>query len=458
MKTLKICSLILVSLFFDIKICFSQKKIETFYDLGRTKIKERYFVNAQNQKNGLYTKYDDRGIRGVEIPYTNGKPNGVAKEYYLPGYGFPGDERLKKSSTYVNGVQEGISVAYVYIKDGKEQLKEGVQTKAMEQYFHKDKLDREVQYFPNGKIAIDGYVTTGPHKEYYNNGTNKLIANLKDGTYEGAWKEWFENGNLALEGVKKDGVWFGEVKEYFENGKLKSKVVYGKRDYVGEVLLGKCEYYTEEGSLEKTMDYLPINADEQVINVIEYSSNRKASEYSLMIPERKAGSSPKTMYYGNFKVYTKMGDKLKSQGKYAHPKNSVGIWKEVRDSVWTWYKDDGSIEEESTYCGGKACGKWRLYYNDKWKQVESIENAAYYRDIEFSKDGGVNSEKVAYDYFITGEKQFEGKLLSINPDVLDGKCTFYHKNGKVESVVMYERGNVVKVIEAYDENGKKVKK
>jgi len=445
MKTLKVCGLILVSLFFNLEICFSQKKMETYYDLGRTKIKERYFVNASGQKNGLYTKYDDRGIRGVEIPYTNGKPNGVAKEYYLPGYGFPGDERLKKSSTYVNGEQEGISVAYVYIKDGKEQLKEGVQTKAMEQYFHKDKLEREVQYFPNGKIAIDGYVTTGSHKEYYNNGTNKLIANLKNGYYEGAWKEWFENGNLALEGVKKDGKWFGEYKSYNVDGKPNSFITYTLGDYKGEIRQGYTKEYDSTGLLLYEYNWTPLVSENnklfQKAHVIIYFPNNKIrQEYDVKRYETD-NNSPRSYndkYFlidGTMKTFHSNGNLL-----------SEAIWRE--DKITDQYKEydeTGKLIFTQLYRNGQKIGKTLMYFNKDWKEVDTKSEATIYREIYFNDNGSIDTSKQITDFWITGEKQWEGYLLGINPDCYIKRCVWYFKNGKIETekiIKMVKRGNI----------------
>lgn len=155
----------------------AQKVITTYYDIAETKIKEKYPINASNQKNGLYTKFDKRGIKMEETMYTNGRPNGDSKEYYVPAIGFPGDERLGKNTKWVNGGMEGICTTYDYFKDGASNLKEGKQTKILEEYFKNDNKFRAVSYFPNGNVSVDSYLNSGVTKEYYFNGNPKNINN-----------------------------------------------------------------------------------------------------------------------------------------------------------------------------------------------------------------------------------------------------------------------------------------
>lgn len=45
---------------------FSQKQIKTYYDpYSKTKIQKIYSVDARGQKTGLYTKYDESGLKRV---------------------------------------------------------------------------------------------------------------------------------------------------------------------------------------------------------------------------------------------------------------------------------------------------------------------------------------------------------------------------------------------------------
>ena len=431
--------------------------METFYDIGKTKIKERYFVNAQNQKNGLYVKYDNRGLKAVEANYLNGKPNGLAKEYYLPGIGYPGDEKLKIEVNYKNGEKDGIEKEYSYIKDGKFDYDNGVKTLIAEVTYKAGKGIRYKSYFMNGKLKSD-LTDDGVCKLFYENGKSLEEYVLKGGAFEGYYKKWYENGQLFIDGNKKEGQWFGEVKVYYENGKLKAKELYGDRDFEGYSFIGKSEYYDENGNLEKTKEYFPIANKEQRIKITNYKNTIKTREYNALLPERKDLPDEDTPWYGDFIIYNDSNGKIMVSGSYAKPKKDGWKWKELKNSIWKWYKEDGTIDVERVYFEGKPVGQWKLYYDKDFKEVSDEKNASFFREIEFNKDGSVNTEKNVIDYFITGEKQFEGKILSINPDVLDGKCTFYHKNGKIESVIIFDKGSQVKVLEAYDENGKKVRK
>ncbi len=92
------------------------------------------------------------------------------------------------------------------------------------------------------------------------------------------------------------------------------------------------------------------------------------------------------------------------------------------------------------------------YFDADWKKVDSGENAAYYREITYDTNGRPTSK--VRDYFITGELQFEGRLLSVDPHVFDGVCTWYYQNGHKRQQITYERGRATSTIRTWSEAGK----
>lgn len=81
----------------------------------------------------------------------------------------------------------------------------------------------------------------------------------------------------------------------------------------------------------------------------------------------------------------------------------------------------------------------REYFDEKWNRCNP-KQAAYYRLITYSAPNKPNG--VVKDYYISGELQSEQYPIFIDYDdegktFLEGKQTFYHKNGKVASVRYY---------------------
>jgi CHAT domain-containing protein len=74
-------------------------------------------------------------------------------------------------------------------------------------------------------------------------------------------------------------------------------------------------------------------------------------------------------------------------------------------------------------------GVWTILYDVDWNVTEIIDSVEFYRIITYER--GVPSGKVI-DYYITGEKQWEGYLLSDEPeDIYLGKCEWFNESGDV---------------------------
>jgi len=423
-----------------------QKEIKTYYDpYQKTKISERYTINSKNQKHGKYVKYDDRGLKALEINYVNGKPHGVAYEYALPLVGFPGDEKLQKEVNYINGEKHGKSSYFLYLKDGQQNLKEGKKTLQGEEFYENGKKIREIAYFANGKKEIDSYLENGVQQKWYDNGQLAIELHVINGVYNGTWKEWYTNGQIGIDGVKKEGKFFGEKKEYYNTGKIKSRENYTIGDYNGVIFDGLQQYFDSTGTLSKDYYYEKLSNGKQIRRGTEYYSNgNKKEEYQESVTNRSAGNAtiklegPYTNYYLNGKI------------------NETGMIneKEQREGLWKKFNESGELIYESTFSNGYRAGDWTIYLNNEKLEVEEKSQAQFYRKIHFSSEGGLTSEVVT-DYFITGEKQFEGQLIDLNPDVLQGKCKFFYKNGKIQSegemnlgkkngvwIENYESGNI----------------
>lgn len=79
---------------------------------------------------------------------------------------------------------------------------------------------------------------------------------------------------------------------------------------------------------------------------------------------------------------------------------------------------------------GKRIGNWIIWYDSHWQETAIKDSVAFYRLMRFEE--GIPAGKVR-DFYRTGVKQWDGFLLSMNPDVQDGEVSYYHENGKVKN-------------------------
>ena len=92
------------------------------------------------------------------------------------------------------------------------------------------------------------------------------------------------------------------------------------------------------------------------------------------------------------------------------------------------------------------------YYDADWNRIDSKKGAAYYREVNYDEND--NPLGFVKDYYITGELQFEGKIIAINPDVLDGKCTWYYKDGKKRQEATFRKGIMIEGPKKWTAEGK----
>ena len=86
---------------------------------------------------------------------------------------------------------------------------------------------------------------------------------------------------------------------------------------------------------------------------------------------------------------------------------------------------------------GKRNGKWTITFDANWKEINDASQAVYYRLIEYQQGKPVGKVR---DFHSKGLLQWEGQLLSDNPDVNDGLCIWYYENGDRKSEATYKDG------------------
>lgn len=103
--------------------------------------------------------------------------------------------------------------------------------------------------------------------------------------------------------------------------------------------------------------------------------------------------------------------------------------------------------------------KTKVFYDKDWKVTDSENNAAFYRIFYTDKKG--KPVGTVTDYFISGEKQWEGQMSFLDKkdntkDISEGNCTWYYKSGKTQRTSYMVKNKEDSVTISYYENGSKM--
>lgn len=76
---------------------------------------------------------------------------------------------------------------------------------------------------------------------------------------------------------------------------------------------------------------------------------------------------------------------------------------------------------------GQRTGTWTTLNDKNWKETTNQDSAFYYRIITYDQGKPVG---VVKDYYLNGNLQWQGKLVSENPDIIaDGMITYFNESG-----------------------------
>lgn len=89
-----------------------------------------------------------------------------------------------------------------------------------------------------------------------------------------------------------------------------------------------------------------------------------------------------------------------------------------------------------------------LYYDNTWKPCQEKE-AKYYRLTEL-----VDGVYQIRDFYTNGVLQMEASATSIEPEIFNGACSYYHPNGNLESTGVYYNGHRVGIWKSYNAKGR----
>ncbi len=241
-------------------VATNDKKQATIYLYAKGKV-EHEIPYANGKVNGVYKVFKSDGTPLFETEYKDGKMNGHRKFYTLSS------DRIIEAD-FVNGVITG-KVKVTDLENKRYMLyPNNFQSGVIEYYDATDNLICEVPFVDNNVVqgeVVDYYYHSknkrlvrnhnkgkldGKTECFDRDGKSKYTLNFKDGQPIGTYKEFYLNGGLYKECFyDENGVPIGTWKTYDRLGKINGEVPYSngvingvEKIYNGGYLIGTREY------------------------------------------------------------------------------------------------------------------------------------------------------------------------------------------------------------------------
>ena len=267
-------------------------------------------------------------------------------------------------------------------------------------YYNKDGTMKRKTYkdgIPNGEFT------------YLNENREKLEeGTYKRGSKDGMWTYWDGKGNKKLEGIFRpyspNGLW-----TYWDEKGVQ---------YKGEML-------QERSSIVKFTDFdgNPIdykNGEYLLYESSVVSNELKISAHGTIKDQKQIG---KWTYWNSYNGCKKKEGTYKGENEFGNPK---------KDGLWTFWYENGKMEEEGTYKNDSLVGEWNSWYKNgtrraktTWKDGNLVNDVSWAPDGKESyvwdkKNGRQDGKWV--DWSEDGVKLEEGTYKNGNRD---GKWTCY---------------------------------
>lgn len=405
---------------------FAQRTVETYYDWGKTKLHEVYTTTKEPpyRKHGVYKEFDAAGNLIREKNFKDGKQHGLSRVFYFMPDEFQREcyGKLILESPWTDGKKHGWEKSWKCDK--------GVLSVEYEKYHEHNELLIEKQYYTNGNPKATVQLN-GLCEEWAENGQKIAEYTQVDGVQDGKNIQWHSNGQLYASGMMANGKQTGEWKVYIEDGTLQKDVLIDPQE---PVYVSHIEYYPNGNKMydrQKTGDnkYLVKNY---------YESGNLMTVETQAYQERTgelegAGLSTAFREDGN-KIY-----------EYINMGGSINGRLEL-------YDENGEVVGGGEFVNGCRVGPFIMFYNEEGKEVFDLRVAKYKRDIEF--DSQCKPTGSITDFYMNGNKKFEGKITSFDPETYDGDCIFYRENGNKLEERTYAYGTTRKITKYYEDGVK----
>jgi len=428
------------------------KKVVTYYDVYKTKVQESYttLLTAPHLMHGAYEKFDAYGAIMTKGNFSNGKKSGVFTNYFsteMTGiYGKAALGKVWTKTNYMNDTEDGLDQMY--------SVKNGEQVLIKQSTWSMGTKIKDEEWTEGGK-QIKLVQLNGPCYELYENGNKKLEYTLKAGKYEGKYTSWYPDGTVEVSSIYKADKKNGKHTEYFRNGKPELEA-----NYVDDKMTGLISLSFENGTKRKTIEYDPTTFE--LIDEKEYSRNGVLKFTRKTI----SGNQTKSTTYDSIngvkafeeeELFDSRTNNYLRHGRVLqyHPNGQIAIDARFAngklEGAFKQFDDSGEVISSGENKNGTSVGEWISYLDDEWNLVGSKKDATYYRKITYTPSNG---PWPTIDYFITGEKQFEGTLAQVSPDVLAGSCKYFYQSGTVAQELDVDHAGTVRWQKIYTEDGK----
>lgn len=158
---------------------------EVYFDDGSVEFKVT--MNAAGEFDGLWEKYNNKGVLIKSINYQNGKKQGKSVFYDNKGI-------MTQEIDYENNQMHGDSLQYTNV-DGKTLLSR------KDEYLNGE-LDGTSEYFNEkgvleSKMSFKDGKTEGTSVDFYEDGEVKAKMEYSEGKLHGAWNDYFKGGYVS---------------------------------------------------------------------------------------------------------------------------------------------------------------------------------------------------------------------------------------------------------------------
>lgn len=141
-------------------------------------------------------------------------------------------------------------------------------------FLYSCKSDRQVDYYPDGKIksssSIVGGIKNGFSVNYYNNGVIKCLCRYQNDTLEGMAMNYDSLGNLSYTQTLKKGKSNGFFQTYYNNKSIKKRYFIENDKKKGEYL-----FFDSIGKIKEKREYIIHNGESELNQYIVYNQTGK---------------------------------------------------------------------------------------------------------------------------------------------------------------------------------------
>ena len=299
---------------------------------------------------------------------------------------------------------------------GSSRIIDGYTTQYTEAVFKNGIPDGSWKTYKYNKLAeeymYDNGILTGQCKEYYEDGSVKVLRNYDKGELNGRYMEYYPDGSVKISRNFVKGKPDGKFLEYGTNGKIESEVNYknGLQD-------GPEIRYDSEGNIRSQSNYAGGKASGKEVRNI--SSN--AGDYVQTANYNKEGK-----YDGAYSEIFTNGN-VKEKGQYVNGK---------KDGTWEYGKKNGQKTRTDVYANDEKI-KETLYYTDNTveviRELKSGKKNGWERKYNYG-DGSLKSEIFYKDGEISSETGSgpAKQTQQISSNIGSYIRTFYEISGKYE--------------------------